>query len=514
VAPRHPPVIAPRNLTAPRNLAVAVAGWCVLIGCDFFTFSEPALIPGEAGAGGSAGRANTDRGSGGETLAPPEPCEPQTNECGPSKSGKEQVCFKASALAGKDFCAEACDPTQPTADADHVCVDSGALLRRCHPNSYVPSGGAGELRLSDAEAAADCPPGLNCYRTSLTEDEGLCINMPVCASDDDCDGLNQDTCASSLLGGIVAAKLGVLKLDHLNCVTRYCVRYNTACGPGQGCLGEEYSTDIADICTPRCDGDQHCPPNYSCARRTSGPQAVNLCIPGVPGFRCVNQNCVAGACEASGAGFSVCTTSCDGDPNRCAALNTATDQFVCVEHDGEKHCVTPRPFHGANCTDDDGCDAGRNEFCSFYDRVSFDGRRGECRVPCEPDLTCEPQGGLPHVCLAAGKGGCFPGRLGLTCMSDSECISNSCVEVAADPDTELDREKVCTIECGRNGESADQADAQCDNPSNVNREGYCNEGYCRGKRSVGYPCTRDAHCLTALCNPDLNECELLDLPMP
>ena len=67
--------------------------------------------------------------------------------CSPASDGRPMTCYPASALAGEDFCAFACDPAVPVDDpANTVCDPSGALLTRCHPNG-------------DVTGQADCPQG-------------------------------------------------------------------------------------------------------------------------------------------------------------------------------------------------------------------------------------------------------------------------------------------------------------------------------------------------------------------
>ncbi|HVY32329.1 MAG TPA: hypothetical protein VHB79_37590 [Polyangiaceae bacterium] len=456
----------------------------VPLGCSLFDFSSPVLKHESAPIDPSAGAAG---------RAPDE--EIRTCAAGSNECGEGRTCFRASALAGQDFCADACDPADAT-DAEHRCVDSGALLQICHPNGQGP--------------AADCPTGLNCYRTSLSENRGLCIMMPVCESDADCPSLDHELCASSLVETYAGASL--LQLNHLNCMHPNCVSLKSQCPTSEGCLGTQYSTDIADICTPKCDKDGDCPPNFSCARATSGPGSVNLCLPGVPGFRCSRQNCVAGSCQDTGAGFSVCTIAC-ADDSDCLLLDTPTDSFACVTGGEGRHCVTPRPFNGANCNVDEDCIAERSEKCFNLD-VLGESTHGECRVQCNGDGTCDPQGGLPHTCLWNGAGGCFPGRLGLPCKKDSECFSGQCQTVPADSELGLSETTICTLPCGKAGETEAEADAECDSPSSINRGGFCSSGHCRMRQPAGASCVRNDQCASSRCDVQHRKCvDRLDPPI-
>ena len=121
--------------------------------------------------------------------------------CRHHRQGQPMTCFAASQLGGDDFCAEACDPAVASADPTHFkCLSSGALLRVCHPQGGAPWG---------------CPPGLECYRTDVLADEGLCVQMHVCTENSDC-GEDRPVCAAQLLRKRSPSL--PLAADHLQCV--------------------------------------------------------------------------------------------------------------------------------------------------------------------------------------------------------------------------------------------------------------------------------------------------------
>jgi hypothetical protein len=426
-------------------------------------------------------------------------CSGAIDPCRAAGSDKPRVCVSTTAFGGDDFCAETCDPAVPPADPDQYrCIDTGALLMRCHPNGK--------------DAAAGCPSGLHCFRTDLLGNEGLCLNMPVCSENKDCMGSSHTTCAATLLGGAAASMASGALLDHLNCVTTKCGGLQSMCGTTEGCLGAQYASALADICVPRCDANQRCPPDFSCGLAVSGPGASDLCFPGVPGGRCNgnSDHCVVGSCEDAGAGFSVCTLPCPSDAF-CQNLNTSGDPFVCVNGGGpHPHCVTPRPFHGANCFDNSQCNVERGELCFQFDPMQFTTGHGECRLPCKNDGTCEPQGGLPFTCLFDGAGGCYPGVLGLACILPSECISGlSCQDVLPELDDDPDAmagSRICTVSCAIDGGTDSDGDALCDDPHTIAQGGYCGRGTCRFPRPSGRHCDRPEQCRPALCDPTTNTC--------
>jgi hypothetical protein len=66
--------------------------------------------------------------------------------------------------------------------------------------------------------------------------------------------------------------------------------------------------------------------------------------------------------------------------------------FMCVS----SVCIGPTPFNGAACVNDTDCALG--EKCSMYIPYSPGENTGACRLPCDPDATCQPRAGVPQVC--------------------------------------------------------------------------------------------------------------------
>lgn len=467
---------------AAANFALGSWRWTAIVlpfavgGCDLFSFPAPLRAKDQGASGAAAVALVTALG---------DPCPPSA-DCGTDSNGEAMACARASALGGTDFCAPRCSPgAEPP--AGQVCSRWEALLPACQPHLE--------------SAAADCPAGLNCYRTSLLEDRGVCLKMPVCAEDDDC---KQDpihaTCAATLVRRVGGAQLAALPLDHLNCVKESCVDLHTQCPPSESCLASQYDRTVADICVPNCDASRPCPPNYSCIPTAleNHEELVGLCMPGLPGIRCEPGGCVAGNCEDTGAGFSVCTGNCKSTAE-CQGFSGPYDAFVCVDGVDHKQCVTPRAFHGSGCNRDDDCREDLDEFCSLWVPRGLDKRPGGCRQRCSAEGTCSPRGGLPHTCLWEGKGGCYPGTQGLPCRLQSECIAGlSCLEAPPEPDLDDAPTKICTQPC--DGPDQATSDAVCDKKNDINGAGYCAAGYCRARRPPDAGCSRNAQCKSRLCN--------------
>jgi hypothetical protein len=414
------------------------------------------------------------------------PCSGTSSlECGTTKAGKPMTCVSSASLGGGSFCAETCDPNE-TAPLGSTCTASGALLQQCTPN--VDAG-------ADA-SVVECPAGLSCYRTSLAENRGLCLSVPTCTDNSECG--TGTICASAVVKAqLPPALASAVTADHLHCLRGGCKSSGMSCPTGQVCIGSvlAFDPDIDNLCVPACDSNKDCPPNFTCLRNPeTAPGGPHMCFPGMVGARCsTDQNCLIGACTDVGVEFDVCSLPCATDA-QCAALSTDTDVFVCAKN----HCVTARPFQGANCspTGDDGavCPAGLR----CFDESPYGGvlLHGECRVACDPlDHSCPARGGLPHVCLgAAHDGGCYPSSFGTPCATKADCVANfECMLAGPDPHSNTDySDRICTVPC--------EADADCDKNVWTKKIGFCSsEHICRLAAGIGGDCDRATQCISRRC---------------
>jgi len=183
----------------------------------------------------------------------------------------------------------------------------------------------------------------------------------------------------------------------------------------------------------------------------------------------------------------------------CVALDRETDAFICVADVAGtgKHCVTLSPFNGAPCQESSDCPSDQRCFHVTPYQVQA---TGECRVPCGAGNLCPERGGVPHVCLSGGQGGCFPGAFGLPCTQSDQCIADFvCSDVPAEADGPAGGSwpRICTIPC--------QTDADCDADPWALKDGYCAKGFCRLGGGPGDPCSRDQQCRTRRCamGPDM-----------
>jgi hypothetical protein len=414
--------------------------------------------------------------------------------CGKSCRGKPMICYAGSQLGGADFCAEACDPAQGSDDPAFTCTTAGALLQICHP-----TGGG-------TDPSAGCPAGLQCYRTDLLKDDGVCMALHVCATDGDCAGSDRTVCAATILKTQSSLPL---PLDHLQCLTKTCRSSQSDCLAGESCLIDYYNVSTTpDICVPNCasrrtDGgvdELYCPPNFTCAAVAAGAGSPAICLPGVPGQRCVaDQDCLIGTCFDTGAGFRVCVppTSCNSDVY--CAMFVSDIHSVCVPNaqTGRGVCISSIPFDGANCNEPTDAPTGQcpaGQAC--YHGGPYgpgEGQHGECRVPCD-GLTCPDRGGIPHVCLADGS--CYPTWFAMPCTESADCLSEfTCLPVSPDPRTVITSPTICTVACAN--------DDECRSNPLILNNAFCDPDHlCRMSGTAGSPCERNEQCREGLCLPD------------
>lgn len=420
-------------------------------------------------------------------------CDESNPKCG-EMDGREMTCWQG-------YCMPSCDPSAPV-DPDKICLTTGALVDRCTP--LLAGGGD------------DCPGELSCYRTDLILNEGICVPFTVCSKDEDCPGQRKVTCATEVLrkqyGSDTDGGAFSPRFDHLHCLQDGC-EVGSSCGDDALCLPLEYdrAAIYPDICVPRCDADELCPPNYACARNAISPGANRLCIPGVPGVRCMSdQDCAVGNCLDIGVSFKVCTKKCDDD-RACELYSAPPMYFRCLAATagGTKHCVNTSTLQGFECQDVDGGSDCPPEtpLCTRFSPSQRDQGKAECRPRCNDDGTCNSRAGVPHVCLEEWGGGCYPGTFGLPCKASSECQSPlSCKEITLDGFELLKSSEICTVQCDSHADCRQDPE----NPKSVDRPyaGYCAaDGFCRVLLHDFEPCDEGLQCHSGSCEPDPSDPE-------
>jgi hypothetical protein len=175
-------------------------------------------------------------------------------------------------------------------------------------------------------------------------------------------------------------------------------------------------------------------------------------------------------------------------------LNAPQSTFVCVEGvpDAGKHCILKEELNGTNCADATDCPDGF--ICTYFGPYAPSMSHGECRLPCGEDRRCPARGGIPHVCLAGGAGGCFPTSFGLPCATATDCLPElDCLPALRDAHTVIDSPTVCTMSCA--------TDDDCAANPVIRSISFCrqDEHICRLTGYAGTPCEADNQCTSGTC---------------
>lgn len=428
-------------------------------------------------------------------------CNPSAADpaCGTDIEGAAMTCVAAYQLGGRNFCASSCDRTQ-TPTEDNVCVpsgresagpQSGARLRACSPATDDRSdGGKGACGSEE----------LQCLRTDLVKDEGVCLTVATCSTNSDCRDPVRAVCMGQLLRDNYGEK-AQLKSDHTYCVQGGCRARKTACSPGETCLRDVLprTSRPSDICVPNCDANNNCPANYLCFNEIYSKIADPICIPGLLGFRCrTSLDCLLGECVATSAGagqgpggngINMCMMPCEDDKD-CAKYDSEHGTLFCAQQqNGKKFCTGARAYNGWICNQASDCLFG--ETCA---RVSSESRTGNCFFPCNPDGSCPSPGGVNHTCVPqvgnAGPPVCLPGQLGRPCRTDGNCIR----DLTCRP-TGPGRPNICSTLCSD--------DTDCEK-NRFTKEGFCHAALkiCVVALADDAPCERDAQCESKKCVND------------
>ena len=214
------------------------------------------------------------------------------------------------------------------ATAGSVCVHGNAELRGCDPT-----------------IAGSCGATLGCLRTNVTTDEGVCMTMQPCTTDDELHRRGPLDLREHLPERALQPPTATTHSDHLYCLQRGCKEGGSACSPGQSCL--PYLVDKAahppDICVPNCGSDYSCPPNHFCFQEISGPGSPRICLPGLLGFLCQTDiDCMVGTCMNDGVdeplALNLCTVPCESNAD-CEKWDSDQGKFVCIDqplHDARR----------------------------------------------------------------------------------------------------------------------------------------------------------------------------------
>jgi len=249
----------------------------------------------------------------------------------------------------------------------------------------------------------DCPDG-HCV-------DGSCVN-DSCSSDSDCTTTSCSFCANNLCQDPACC-------TNEDCPVGDCV--NGEC-PCDDC--EPWQTCDANVCTPECISDEHCPENEWC------DTSVGICKPGCRDDTgctatqcsscqdhqcsdpqcCSDDDCPDGYCADDG----TCAGECDEDSD-CISTSCSS----CKEH----HCVDPQ------CCSNDDCENG---YCNDD---------GTCAGECDENSDC-----TATSCSQCQNHFCLDPQ----CCSDEDCPSGYC-----------DENGECAGECNDNSDCTEKPCSEC-----------------------------------------------------
>jgi hypothetical protein len=197
--------------------------------------------------------------------------------------GDGWACHAGSQLGTFDFCAPAC---APGGEAQY-CGPDGALLETCDPS------------------APACGTDMQCLRTSVTANQGLCLPVDVCGRDDECRDPLRSRCLAKVLMDLYGAELQAEMVNNMWCLQGDCNDLSP-CEAGHSCLGGlSLLQKIPPVCVPNCgrsgrdDGglahNDLCPRSFVCASEVLAALPYRFCLPGLLGFPCeTDDHCLVG----------------------------------------------------------------------------------------------------------------------------------------------------------------------------------------------------------------------------
>lgn len=243
-----------------------------------------------------------------------------TAECGAG-----HVCYPGSQYGTYDFCAPDCAP----AGTEQSCAAAGAPLSFCDPTAPV------------------CGEGLQCLRTCVTANEGICAPVDVCGRDDECRDPLRRQCLAKVVGDAYGAGLPPGMLNNLWCLQGECNDLSP-CEAGYTCLGGvPFVQKIAPVCAPNCvrdprdsGVDEFCPRSFVCATKVLPSLPYRFCLPGLYGFPCEDDDqCLVGKCRSLGSHARACTIECSTTAD-CTALYSPSEQPKADARCVDGQCVT------------------------------------------------------------------------------------------------------------------------------------------------------------------------------
>lgn len=222
---------------------------------------------------------------------------------------------------GTGYCTRRTDP----GECAGVSTEDEACLAECSVDSQ--------------ESTMACGEGMECQRTDMLGEAGVCLATQTCSADSDCTEGENARCLSSY----VLDEPNPFTIDHLSCVRGDCdpdangQDDEGVCLQNEVCVGAYWAgfwSVLESVCLPRCGDDGACPPGFGCYAVNG--EDFGPCVPGLPGMTCHSDlDCLAGTCEELN-GEMRCLVPCEvGGTVVCSDEAVTTDgpaleRLVCV----------------------------------------------------------------------------------------------------------------------------------------------------------------------------------------
>ncbi|MEZ4311893.1 MAG: hypothetical protein R3F14_28010, partial [Polyangiaceae bacterium] len=459
----------------------------------------------------------------------------QDAECA-SNNCVDGVCCNTACNAN----CQACTAAKKGSGTDGTC---GSILSGADPDNECPGtqfcNGSGLCKTPTGDACtvnADClsnacADGVCCNSTCTgacqactaakkgSGTDGTCGNIALGTDpDDECFGMfscNGSGACALLANGTACTANGECSTG--NCVDGVCC--NTACNSlCQSCLGVKKGSGADGTCGSIAgftDPDAECPGALVC-------NGAGLCeLPNgsacAVGTDCVSNNCVDGVCCNT-----TCTATCNactaakkgsggGPDGVCAPIEAGTDPdsecfgtlscggaSACALLSNGTSCTTGAECTSGQCVDGVCCNTACNGLCQACTAViKGNGTDGTCG---SISANLDPQDECTGVLACNGSGTCrLP--LGESCLVNTDCISNACVDGVCCNTTCTGTCQACTAT--KKGTGPDGVCGPIDVGTDPDNECFgaitCNGASACGTNPNGTPCGAGGECASGQC---------------
>ena len=466
------------------------------------------------------------------SVLDPEACGAERNSPVGTPCDEGTLC--ESGICDGDICISTCldgstCSNDTYCDFDGWCIPLIAMGEACEEDGQCITGACEGSLVSDKTCV--CLDHTHCSEHEYCATFGVNECTPVidicddiCSTDKSCG--TEAICAGAPVGQCViggASIVGQLCCRDAQCASGVCASDGVCqCAEDSDCPSGVCDTSLfgANVCV-ECIHHDDCDEGLFCA--------VDTCVSKFPvGLACnKDDECISDICGSNG--VCQCASSLDcGDDLVCSTALFGAN--LCVQCETDAHCgdgaycdvdiCRDQLIVGETCHSDVAC---LSDLCGSNDQC-------QCKEDhhCGPGMMCSTAlFGANHCVECEGHADCNAGSycsdgmclnqsiVGEVCSEDIQCLSDICE--GSEPST-------CT--CGNDSDCGDNmvcdtsvfgmnTCVQCMNHSHCGTDSFCHDGACVDQGPVGFPCTKDDHCLSDSCQGDTfgeGNCACLDDP--